>query len=105
MNNSESRILPWHHPRIPQVRPWYVGFPLMCAGLISSKKPAIRCLISKVSKTPVYNHKTISRPGGFAWGKSVLRKQVIVFKNARGEYLAVLFKDNGFDVPLSFLSS
>ena len=41
------------------------GIPLMCVGLLPSKKPANRCLISKTpdfSKTPVYNHKVISRP-------------------------------------------
>ena len=46
-------------------RTWYVRFPLMCVGLLPSKKPANRCLISKTpdfSKTPVYNHKVISRP-------------------------------------------
>ena len=32
---------------ISAIRPWYVRFPLMCAGLLSSKKSVIRCLISK----------------------------------------------------------
>ena len=34
----------------------------MCVGLLPSKKPANRCLISKTpdfSKTPVYNHKVM----------------------------------------------
>ena len=90
--------------RLTKIRPWYVHFPLMCAGLLSSKKPVIRCLIRKSVRHLFTTTKLFHAPG-FAWGKSVLRKQVI--KNARGlyEYLAVSYKDNGFDIPLSLLSS
>ena len=58
-------------------RPWYVHFSLMCVGLISSKTPATRYLISKMpdfSKTPSKLFHTL----GFIWGESVLHKQVIV---------------------------
>ena len=67
-----------NQPSLYFLRPWYVRFPLMCAGLLSSKKPAIRCLISKSVRHLFTTTKLFHAPG-FAWGKSVLHKQVIVF--------------------------
>ena len=73
----------------------------MCVGLLSSKKPAIRCLISKSVRHLFTTTKLFHAPG-FAWGESVLRKQVIILINARGLHEYIMSKDDGFDVPLSF---
>ena len=73
----------------------------MCVGLLSSKKPAIRCLISK-SVRYLFTTTELFHAPGFAWGKSVLRKQVIVLKYVRGLHEYIVSKDDGFDVPLSF---
>ena len=55
------------------LRPWYVHFPLMCAGLLSSKKPVIRYLISK-SVRHLFTTTELFHALSLAWGKSVLRK-------------------------------
>ena len=75
----------------------------MCAGLLSSKKPVVRCLNSKTVRHLFTTIKLFHAPS-FAWGKSVLHKQVKM-REAYMNNLAVLSKDNGFDIPLSFLSS
>ena len=59
------------------IRPWYVDFPLMCVGLLSSKIPSIRCLISK-SVRYLFTTTKLFHASTFTWGESVLHKQVIV---------------------------